>query len=106
MLRAAVLFAFLASMNVQAYACDAHPVWSDLAVLKAQHELTTAYERAVENSNRNELLVTSQQAWEVYREANCALMSDRDGAPAYEALSQCIAFMARERAFELRLLSY
>jgi uncharacterized protein YecT (DUF1311 family) len=106
MLRAAVLFALLASIDVDANACDVHPVWTDPAVLKAQQELLTAYERALENSNRHEFLLASQQAWEDYREANCALMSDRDGATAYAALSQCIAFMARERTFELRLLSY
>jgi uncharacterized protein YecT (DUF1311 family) len=48
----------------------------------------------------------AQRLWEEYRRANCELMSARDAGASTEAAAQCNAFMARERSFELRLLSY
>ena len=48
----------------------------------------------------------AQRAWLDYRNANCEVMSERDGQPAAQAQAQCIAFMTGERIRELRLLSY
>ena len=102
MLRAAV-FLIACSPSI-AYPCDAH-VWQDPALLKAQSELQDAYELAWNGSEQKELLDMAQEAWVEYRRANCELMSERDGTPAPGPQAQCLAFMTRERTFELRLLT-
>ena len=48
----------------------------------------------------------AQRAWLDYRNANCEVMSERDGQPSAQAQAQRIAFMTGERIRELRLLSY
>jgi uncharacterized protein YecT (DUF1311 family) len=106
MFRAAALLVLLAWIDPLAHACGDHPVWQDPAVRNAQNELVDAYELALNASSQKELLDMGQQAWNEYLQANCALMSDREGEPALEPLAQCIAFMTRQRTLELRLLSY
>jgi uncharacterized protein YecT (DUF1311 family) len=118
MLRVAVLVC--ACIPSFAYACDEHCdphsglvmdasclelAWQDPAVEKAESELSDAYEVALNTAVRKALLEKAQQAWNDYREANCELMSERDGQPAAEPQAQCLVFMTNERAAELRLLS-
>lgn len=76
------------------------------AALFVEDELSGAYELAFANSSSKALLERAQQLWEEFRQANCELISARDDEPSAEAAAQCRAFMARERSFELRLLSY
>jgi uncharacterized protein YecT (DUF1311 family) len=77
----------------------------DASCREAESELSDAYEVALNRGVRKALLEKAQQAWSDYREANCELMSERDGQPAAEPQAQCLAFMSNERAAELRLLS-
>jgi uncharacterized protein YecT (DUF1311 family) len=100
----AVLLWFAIQPTVQA--CGSEPLLEELTAPQSERELADAYEHALESSTSRESLERAQQLWEEYRQANCELMSARDGGPAPEASAQCHAFMARERVFELRLLSY
>jgi uncharacterized protein YecT (DUF1311 family) len=98
MLRVAVLLCVCISSF--AYACDEQD-----PVEKAESELSDAYEVALNAAVRKALLEKAQQAWNDYREANCELMSERNGQPAAEPQAQCLVFMTNERTAELRLLS-
>ena len=122
MLRAAVLVLLFTSIASIANACDEpncdpssglvldasciESGWVDPVVHKAQKDLVAAFELALTQSPQKEALVMAQRAWLDYRNANCEVMSERDGQPAAQAQAQCIAFMTGERIRELRLLSY
>ena len=53
-----------------------------------------------------DLLERAQQAWADYRDATCELIAERRGYPdvASSALESCLAYLARERTTELRLI--
>jgi uncharacterized protein YecT (DUF1311 family) len=102
MLRVAV-FLVACSPSI-ACACN-EQLWQDPTLVKAQSELHDAYDLAWNGTEQKELLEIAQEAWAHYRQANCELMSDRDGTPAPEPQAQCLVFMAKERTLELRLLS-
>ena len=55
---------------------------------------------------RQALLDKAQSAWMAYRRFNCELLAERDGAIADEPLERCLEFMTRERAAELRFLTF
>ena len=80
--------------------------WLDPALHQAQKSLSEAYELALSRSSQKEALEMAQRAWLDYVHANCEVMGERDGRTAPDAQAQCLAFMTRERTFELRLLSY
>ena len=54
----------------------------------------------VADLRQQELLQAAQEAWLVYRQANCELLGR-----AEDGFATCSAFLARERVLELRLLS-
>ena len=64
-------------------------------------EVEALYEEVLQVADvrQRELLETAQQAWLVYRQANCELLGR-----AEDGFATCRAFFARERALELRLL--
>jgi len=65
------------------------------AKIVQEAELHEAYERAWDGSDddHRRLLDQAQQAWYVYRAANCALLGN-----------ECYVLMAQERAAELRYI--
>ena len=71
-------------------------------------ELGSVYEfvLSVSDSERKVLLDHAQRAWLEYRDATCQAFSERPGsrALAAAAFDDCLAFMARERTLELRIL--
>jgi uncharacterized protein YecT (DUF1311 family) len=104
--RAALVVVLWFAMHPTVQACGDEPLPEELTAPQSERELAAAYEHALESSGSREPLERAQQLWEEYRQANCELMSARDAGPSPEASAQCHAFMARERIFELRLLSY
>ena len=74
----------------------------------AESEVEVAYVYLVDvaSPRQRELLESAQRAWQVYRDANCQLMSERDREDLKaDALATCLDFMEREREFELQLIS-
>jgi uncharacterized protein YecT (DUF1311 family) len=71
-------------------------------------ELLAVYDAVLHASDddRKLLLDHAQRAWLAYREATCEVFSERPGRRwlAAEAFEDCLAFMARERTLELRIL--
>jgi len=102
----AALFAVFCFVLQSTLACVNDPLVEESAVTANEDELGNAYELALENSASRVLLERAQRLWEDFRQANCELISARNDEPSAEAAAQCHAFMARERSFELRLLSY
>jgi uncharacterized protein YecT (DUF1311 family) len=59
-----------------------------------------------ESERQLELLETAERAWVEYRNATCELIAERDNDELRaEAMATCLAFYAREREFELQLMS-
>jgi uncharacterized protein YecT (DUF1311 family) len=112
-----LLFCLPAFASAQGYVPDAPPCDLDrvlgmeatcLDEPETDRELAAVYVSVwrATDGHRKELLETAQRAWLEYREANCELVGERDREDLRaEALAECLAFMARERTLELRLIS-
>ena len=70
---------------------------------EGEQELIMLYERTLEllDQSQRALLENGQRAWLDYRDASCALYSERDEpAQATAAREACFSFMTGERALD------